>query len=61
MKLKKAKRISSYSKSEIWDKKEILLIIKYELNIRNKAFLILLWDMDPRNHELVKIKIKVKN
>jgi integrase/recombinase XerD len=58
LKKKKAKRISSYSESEIWDKEELLSIIKYEPNIRNKAILTLLWDMDARNHELVKLKIK---
>jgi site-specific recombinase XerD len=58
LKKKKVKRISSYSESEIWDKEELLSIIKYEPNIRNKAILTLLWDMDARNHELVKLKIK---
>ena len=58
LKKKKTRRISSYSESEIWDKEELLSIIKYEPNIRNKAILTLLWDMDARNHEIIKLKIK---
>ena len=58
LKKKKARRISSYSENEIWDKEELLSIIKYEPNIRNKAILTLLWDMDARNHEISKLKIK---
>ena len=58
LKKKKTKRASSYSESEIWDKEELLSIIKYEPNIRNKAILTMLWDLDARPHEITKLKIK---
>ena len=52
IKLKKTKRISPYSQNEIWDKEELLTIIKYETYKRNKAALALFWDLDARNHEI---------
>ena len=42
IKLKKTKRISPYSESELWDKDDILLVTKYESYKRNKAVLTLL-------------------
>ena len=41
----------------IWDRDELLTIIKYEPEIRNKAILTLLWDLDARNHEITSLKI----
>ena len=35
----------------------LLTIIKYEPEIRNKAILALLWDLDARNHEITSLKI----
>lgn len=55
---KKSKRLSPYSDNEIWEKNELLSIIKYEPNVRNKAILTMLWDFNARPHEIVKIKIK---
>jgi integrase/recombinase XerD len=55
---KKAKRISSYLESEIWDRDDILFITKFELYKRNKAALTLFWDLDARNHEITLLKIK---
>ncbi len=34
--------------SEIWDREELELIIKYEKFKRNKAALALMWDLDSR-------------
>ena len=58
IKLKKTKRLSPYSQNEIWDKEELLTIIKYEPSKRNKAALALFWDLDARNHEITLLKIK---
>lgn len=55
---KKTKRLSPYSETEIWDKNELLTIVKYEPHIRNKAALMLFWDVDARNHEVTMLKIK---
>jgi hypothetical protein len=44
IKKKKSKRISPYLESELWEKEELLTIIKYEPYKRNKAILSLLWD-----------------
>ncbi|NAL77755.1 hypothetical protein [Nitrososphaera sp. AFS] len=58
IKAKKAKRESPYTQSELWERDEILFIVKYEPYIRNKAALTLFWDLDARNHEVTLLKIK---
>ena len=58
IKPKQTKRISPYLESEIWEKDEILTIIKYEPYMRNKAILALMWDLDARPHEITLLKIK---
>jgi hypothetical protein len=58
IKKKKTKRISPYLENELWEKDDILTIIKYESYKRNKAVLSLLWDLDARPHELTLLKIK---
>jgi hypothetical protein len=58
IKSKKTKRESSYTQSEIWERDEVLFIVKYEPHIRNKAALTLFWDLDARNHEVTLLKIK---
>jgi integrase/recombinase XerD len=55
---KKSKRISPYSETELWDREEILFIVRYESHKRNKAALTLFWDLDARNHEITLLKIK---
>jgi integrase/recombinase XerD len=55
---KRTKRISPYLESELWERDEILTIIKYEPYKRNKAALSMLWDLDARNHEVTLLKIK---
>ncbi len=55
---KRTKRISPYLETELWERDEILSIIKYEKYKRNKAALSLLWDLDARNHEVTLLKIK---
>ena len=42
----------TYSETELWDRDEILFIVKYEAHIRNKAALTLFWDLGARNHEV---------
>jgi integrase/recombinase XerD len=54
----KTKRLSPYSETELWDRDEILFIVKYEPHIRNKAALTLFWDLGARNHEVTLLKIK---
>jgi integrase/recombinase XerD len=58
IKEKRSKRISPYLETELWEREEILSIIKYEQYKRNKAALSLLWDLNARNHEVTMLKIK---
>lgn len=58
IKKKSTKRISPYLESELWEREDILTIIKYESYKRNKAMLALLWDLDARPHEITLLKIK---
>jgi integrase/recombinase XerD len=44
--------------TELWDRDELLSIIKYEPYKGNKAVLALLWDLDARPHEVTLLKIK---
>jgi integrase/recombinase XerD len=60
IKKKKTKRISPYLENELWEKEDLLTIIKYEPHKRNKAILTLLWDLDARPHEITLLKIKHK-
>lgn len=55
---KKTKRSSPYLETELWEKDDILTIIKYDNYKRNKAALTLLWDLDARPHEVTLLKIK---
>jgi integrase/recombinase XerD len=55
---KRTKRLSPYIESELWEKEDLLLIIKYEKFKRNKASLSLLWDLDARNHKVTLLKIE---
>ena len=45
IKQKNTKRLSPYSETEIWERDELLTIIKYEPYLRNKAILTLMWDL----------------
>lgn len=58
IKTKKSKRISPYLESEIWEKDELLAILKYEPHKRNKAAITLFWDLNGRNHEITILKLK---
>jgi integrase/recombinase XerD len=42
----------------LWEREEILSIIKYDPFKRNKAALTLFWDLNARNHEVTLLKIK---
>jgi integrase/recombinase XerD len=58
IKKKKTKRPSPYLETELWDRDELLCILKYEPSKRNKAALALFWDLNARNHEVTLLKIK---
>src|SRR5919199_449354 len=58
IKKRKTKRLSPYSENEIWERDELLSIVKYEPYTRNKAALTLFWDLDARPHEITLLKIK---
>ena len=58
IKKRRTKRLSPYSENEIWEREELLAIVKYEPYTRNKAALTLFWDLDARNHEITLLKIK---
>jgi integrase/recombinase XerD len=55
---KRTKRISPYLETELWEKEDLLRVIKYEPYKRNKAILSLLWDLNARPHELTLLKVK---
>ena len=55
---KKTKRISPYLEAELWEKEDVLTIIKYERYKRNKAIISLLWDLNARPHEITLLKVK---
>jgi hypothetical protein len=59
IKKKITKRISPYIENELWERDEIVTVIKYEPYRRNKAALALLWDLDARNHEITLLKISI--
>ncbi len=50
--------MSPYVENELWQKEELLSIIKYESFKRNKAILSLMWDLNARPHEITLLKIK---
>jgi len=58
IKEKRTKRISPYLETELWEKDDLLTIIKFEPYKRNKAILSLLWDLNARPHELTLLKIR---
>lgn len=58
IKPKQSKRISPYLESELWEREELLALIKYEPNARNKAILSLMWDLNARPHEITLLRIK---
>ncbi len=58
IKQRSTKRLSPYTETEIWERDELLTILKYEPYIRNKAILTLMWDLDARPHEITLLKIK---
>ncbi|MBA3749577.1 MAG: hypothetical protein H0X03_01520 [Nitrosopumilus sp.] len=55
---KKTNRISPYIETELWEKEDILTIVKYDNYKRNRAALTLLWDLDARPHEVTLLKLK---
>jgi integrase/recombinase XerD len=58
IKKKKTKRLSPYLETEIWEREELQLIIKYEKFKRNKAAIAMMWDLDARNHEITLLEIR---
>jgi len=56
IKSKKPLRDSPYEDSEIWERDEILRIVKYT-DTRNQAIITLMWDLNARNHEITQLKI----
>lgn len=58
IKRKKNKRISSYTPNDVWNIDELLTVVKYCSNLRDKAILTISWDMAARNHEMVKLRLK---
>jgi hypothetical protein len=58
IKQRKSKRLSPYSETEIWEREELLLVIKYATHRRNKAALALFWDLDARNHEVTNLELR---
>lgn len=57
MKPKKTLHDSPYGLTEIWERDEVLKIVEYEPEIRNKAIITLLWDVGARNHEVTALRV----
>jgi integrase/recombinase XerD len=58
IKQKPSKRVSPYLETEIWERGELLTIVRYDPHIRNRALLTLMWDLDARPHEITLLRIK---
>jgi hypothetical protein len=58
IKQKQTKRLSPYTENDIWERNELLTIVKYELFKRNKAIITLMWDLDARPHEITLLRVK---
>jgi hypothetical protein len=58
IKTKKTKRVSPYSENELWEREEILSLLKYEPSLRNKAIISLMWDLNARPHEITLLQIR---
>ena len=58
IKKKKNKRDSSYSPNDVWSQDELLLVVKYIDNIRDKVIFTLSWDLASRSDEIVKVRIR---
>lgn len=58
IKKKKNKRDSSYSPNDVWFQDELLLVVKYINNIRDKVIFTVSWDLASRSDELVKVRIR---
>jgi len=58
IKKKKDKRDCSYSPNDVWSEEELLLVVKYCDNVRDKVIFTLCWDMASRNQEIVKMRIR---
>ncbi len=58
IKNKKPLRDSPYTVNEIWTQDELLTIVEYEPELRNKAIITLLWDLDARPHEVTALRIR---
>jgi integrase/recombinase XerD len=63
IKNEKAERLlkGPYTKSQVWTRDEVLSILKYEPELRNKALITMSWDMYARNHEVASLRIKEIN
>ena len=55
---KKTKRVSPYSADQIWEHSELLTVVKYEPNLRNKAALMLMWDLNARPGEAILLELR---
>jgi hypothetical protein len=42
----------------MWDRDELLSVVKYASHMRNKVALTVFWDLDARNHKVTLLKIK---
>jgi integrase/recombinase XerD len=57
IKNKKVIKDSPYNGSQVWSRDEVLSILKYEPELRNKAIITMMWDLSARNHEITALKI----
>ena len=58
IKKKKDTRGSSYSPNDVWELDDILLVVKYCPDVRDKTIITMMWDLVHRNHEIVKIRLR---
>jgi integrase len=58
IKSKKPLRDSPYDIFDICELEDVLQILPYEPELRNKAIITLLWDLDARPHEITALRVR---
>ena len=57
IKFKALLRTSPYGPTEIWERDELLKIVEYAPELRDKVAITLLWDFDARPHEVTALRV----
>jgi hypothetical protein len=55
---KKTGRESPYTITQVWEQDEFELVVGFEKDLERRAAMMMLWDLNARNHEVAKIAIE---